>query len=322
MTGGNNEYVNALAVDPALQRSGWGSLLLDRLENEAARRGLGRVGLDTAKPATELIAWYERRGYRVVGNVHWEGKTYDSVVMHKTLAGANPSDEQASRYRELVAEREQADPAENPITSRMLALLGELTSREMLDACCGEGFFSRILAALGARVTGIDLSARLIEMARDRQQPNAMSPTEAIDYRVGDLSRPLPELDGRFDLIASLLALNDVRDYEGFARTLYGVGKAGARAVLSFNNPYSSLVRGHIKDYFESGAIGVYGGLSSRGVTAHYYHRTLEEYPDAFVGAGFQLAKLADVSWGEQHTLLPEGTRFPYGMVLVFDKPR
>ena len=144
---------------------------------------------------------------------------------------------------------------------------------------------------------------------------------EPIEYRVGDLSAPSPDLARRFDLIASHLALNDVRDYEGFARSLYAVGKPGARAVLSFNNPYSSLVRGHVKDYFESGATGVYGGMASRGVTAHYYHRTLEEYLDAFLCAGFRLAKLADVSWGEQHGLLPEGTRFPYGMVLTLNKP-
>ncbi len=235
---------------------------------------------------------------------------------------ANPWDEHASRYRELIAQQEREHPDRNPVTSRMLALLGELTGRDVLDACCGEGYFSRILAARGARVTGIDLSPRLIEMARERQTPNGNSPAEAIDYRVGDLSSPLHELDGRFDLIASHLALNDVRDHEGFARTLYAAGRGGARAVLSFNNPYSSLVRGHIADYFDSGAMGTYGGLASRGVTARYFHRTLEEYMDAFLGAGFTLAKLADVSWGEQHGLLPEGTRFPYGMVLAFDKRR
>src|SRR2546429_327635 len=68
----------------------------------------------------------------------------------------NPWDEHAERYRELVAEREHQDPEANPVVSRMLALLGDLGGRTVLDACCGEGFFSRILAGRGARVTGID----------------------------------------------------------------------------------------------------------------------------------------------------------------------
>jgi 2-polyprenyl-3-methyl-5-hydroxy-6-metoxy-1,4-benzoquinol methylase len=199
----------------------------------------------------------------------------------------------------------------------MLALLGDLTGREVLDACCGEGFLARVLAARGARVTGIDLSSRLIAMAR------AKDPDGAIDYRVGDLSRPLPELAGRFERIGSHLALNDVEDYQGFAATLASLAAPGARVVLALNNPYSSVVRGHITDYFECDALGFYGGLSEQqGITAHYYHRTLEEYLDAFLAAGFRLAKLADVP----HRVNPsprllEGSRFPFFMILAFDKP-
>jgi ribosomal protein S18 acetylase RimI-like enzyme len=77
--------VNALAVDPELQHSGLGRLVLERLERDAAKRGLSRTRLDTAKPLTDLIRWYERQGYRVVGEVHWEGKTYDSLILEKDL---------------------------------------------------------------------------------------------------------------------------------------------------------------------------------------------------------------------------------------------
>lgn len=83
---GTHAYVNWLAVDPELQGTGLGSVLLRRGEEEAAWRGLSRVRLDTAKPATELVSWYEHRGYRNVDETHWPGKTYDSVVMEKVLA--------------------------------------------------------------------------------------------------------------------------------------------------------------------------------------------------------------------------------------------
>jgi len=241
----------------------------------------------------------------------------------ETMSGlsdeTNPWDEYASRYRELIAEREREDPVANPVVSRMLQLLGDLASRIVLDACCGEGFFSRILAARGARVVGVDLSPRLIAMAREREALESQADREAIDYRVADLSRPLPDLSERFDLLASHLALDDVRDHVGFARTLYSLGKPEARAVLSFNNPYSSVVRGHITDYFDSSALGTYGGLSSRGVKARYYHRTLEEYLDTFLAAGFRLRKIADVS-PRQGDMLPKDARFPYGMILALDK--
>ncbi len=68
--------------------------------------------------------------------------------------------------------------------------------------------------------------------------------------------------------------------------------------------------------------MGAYGGLWQAGIKARYYHRTLEEYLDAFLAAGLRLTKLADVvdvfglPW-----LLPEGCRFPRFMVLAFEKP-
>ena len=148
------------------------------------------------------------------------------------------------------------------------------------------------------------------------------NPHGDIDYRVGDLSRPLQEFEGHFDLIGSHLALNDVYDYQGFAATLASLAKPGARVVLAFNNPYSSVVREHITDYFDSGATGMYGGLSEAGVKAHYYHRTLEEYLDAFLAAGFQLRKLADVPDRPNFPWLPpEHYRFPRFMILAFEKP-
>ena len=228
----------------------------------------------------------------------------------------NPWDEYAIEFGQWLERREAGRPESGGIVGRMLDLLGDLDGRETLDAGCGEGRLARILAAGGARVTGIDLSPRLIEMAR------AKDAAGDIDYRLADLSRPLPELTGAFDLIASHLVLNDVRDYRGFISNLSMMAKPGARLVLGFNNPYSSVVREHVADYFASGTMATYGGLWQAGIKARYYHRTLEEYLDAFLAAGLRLTKLADVvdvfglPW-----LLPEGCRFPRFMVLVFEQP-
>ena len=105
--------------------------------------------------------------------------------------GANPWDDYAPEYGEFVAGREQADLECDPILAGLLDLLGDIAGRDVLDAACGEGFLARRLAARGARVVGLDLSPRLIAMAR------AKDPAGAIDYRVADLSRPLPEFAGR-----------------------------------------------------------------------------------------------------------------------------
>src|SRR4029453_2132073 len=122
-------------------------------------------------------------------------------------------DRYADEYAAYVATREQDGPEHDQfgILPHMLGLLGDVAGQDVLDAGCGEGFLARILAGRGARVTGVDLSPRLIDAAR-RKDPDGQ-----IAYRVADLSRPLPELYGQFDLVGSYLALNDVADHRGFA---------------------------------------------------------------------------------------------------------
>jgi 2-polyprenyl-3-methyl-5-hydroxy-6-metoxy-1,4-benzoquinol methylase len=228
----------------------------------------------------------------------------------------NPWDAVAGEYGAWIARREQAGVGDDPIMARLLDLLGEMDGRTVLDAGCGEGFLARILAGRGARVTGVDLSPRLIDAAGKKDRDGL------IAYRVADLSRPLPDLDGHFDLIGSYMALNDVADYQRFAESVVRLVKPGGRVVLAFNNPYSSVVREHVTDYFASGTLGTYAGLGKAGVHVQYYHRTLEEYLDAFLAAGLRLVKLADVPDPGGHPwLLPRKCRFPRFMVLAFERP-
>ena len=43
------------------------------------------LALDTAKPAWQLIEWYERLGFAVVGSADWPETNYESVIMSKSL---------------------------------------------------------------------------------------------------------------------------------------------------------------------------------------------------------------------------------------------
>lgn len=51
----------------------------------AASENFEGLQLDTAKPALHLVNWYLKRGYKVVGEIHWDGKTYDSYIFEKDL---------------------------------------------------------------------------------------------------------------------------------------------------------------------------------------------------------------------------------------------
>ncbi len=229
-------------------------------------------------------------------------------------------DDFATEYAEEVTTREEKGIEHEPVIPRMLEIIGDVSGLTVLDAGCGEGYLARILAERGAIVTGIDISPRLIAMAQVK------NPEDKINYHVANLSQPLSEYQHHFDLIASHLVLNDVYDYKGFISTLGTLLKQGGRFVCSMNNPYSFVVRNHITNYFASGATIQYRGMAQRGVKVHAYQRTLEEYIDAFLAAGFQLQRLVDIPTPEKvlnyldDKLIPKGYQFPYFMILSFTK--
>ena len=73
------------AVDPNLQAKGLGRRMVSVVEARARERGVGELALDTAEPATHLIEWYARLGYRHVEFADWKHTNYRSVIMSKTL---------------------------------------------------------------------------------------------------------------------------------------------------------------------------------------------------------------------------------------------
>ena len=230
-------------------------------------------------------------------------------------------DDYSTEYAASVAIREQGGVEGDPygILPRFLELLGDVDGQSVLDAGCGEGYLARVLAARGAHVTGIDLSPRLIALARQK------TPGGEIDYRVADLSTRTSENTNRFDAVTSFLVLNDVEDFQGFAAALAALLKPGGRMVHAFNNPYAAVIRKHVANYFDSGVRSPYVGLWEAGIKTYHHHRTLEEYLDAFLINGMRLTKLADLSGRaivhEPGSILPEGYLFPRFMLVAFSKP-
>lgn len=106
--------------------------------------------------------------------------------------------------------------------------LGQFSGKEILDMGCGEGELSTQLAKLGARVTGIDISPELIEVARKRAAADAVQ--ERTEFLVWDiLEKPLP--GERFDLLTCSAVLHHV-DIGKFLPVLWASLKPGGIAVM------------------------------------------------------------------------------------------
>lgn len=117
----------------------------------------------------------------------------------------------------------------------LLRLVGDVTGRSVIDIACGEGFYTRMIRQRGAaRVLGVDLSARMIDLARATEAQQRLG----VEYQVGD-GRALGV--GRvFDLAVAAYLLNYARDRAELQAMCDGIAaclRPGGRFVTVNANP-------------------------------------------------------------------------------------
>jgi ubiquinone/menaquinone biosynthesis C-methylase UbiE len=105
-----------------------------------------------------------------------------------------------------------------------------------LDVGCGAGHVAELAAGAGARVTGIDLSPRLIEVAKARAEAGGYE----IDYRVGD-AEALDVEDASFDFVSSSFGMIFAPDHDATARELARVTRPGGRLGFSAWTPEGTI---------------------------------------------------------------------------------
>ena len=114
-----------------------------------------------------------------------------------------------------------------------------LSGLEVVDVGCGGGLLCEPLARLGAQVTGIDPSARNIEIAANHAARAGLE----IDYRAGTVEDLLAE--GRlFDAVLALEVVEHVPDLGEFVAACVAAAKPDARLFFATLNrtPQSFLL--------------------------------------------------------------------------------
>src|SRR5918996_3736926 len=115
-------------------------------------------------------------------------------------------------------------------------LVAGLPKGVALDAACGTGRLSALLAERGHRIIGVDSSPDMLARARER--------VPAGDFHLGDLSR-LPVPDDSVDLIVCSLALTHVPDLKPVLAEFARVLRPGGHLMTCDIHP----------DWLERGAI-------------------------------------------------------------------
>ncbi len=145
---------------------------------------------------------------------------------------------------------------------------------DWLDVGCGSGYFSRLLAARGAEVTGLDGSAEMIAAAQALQDKSTEFRFKMPRYEIENIEA-LDQRQDRFDGVVCLNVIEYLRDPEIRFADLVAMLRPGGTLVISAPNK-ASLVRN-----LQRGARSLFG---SKGRDAFAY---LNSSSNAWARKGF-----------------------------------
>jgi 2-polyprenyl-3-methyl-5-hydroxy-6-metoxy-1,4-benzoquinol methylase len=201
-----------------------------------------------------------------------------------------------------------------PAAQRLLNLQ---PAEHVLDIGCGNGLYSRRLAALGAHVVAFDFAEAMVEQARRYPTEHAAP----IAYHVLDATDETALLalgEGQFDAALSTMVLMDMAEIDPLFRALARLLRPGERFVFSvthpcFNQPravhmaemedvggelittYAVKIRGYMTPSIAAGA-----AIAGQPTPQLYFDRPLH----LLLGAGFAAGFVVDAL--EERAFAPE----------------
>jgi demethylmenaquinone methyltransferase/2-methoxy-6-polyprenyl-1,4-benzoquinol methylase len=160
---------------------------------------------------------------------------------------------------------------------RLIDLAAPATGDRALDLATGTGDIAFGLAARGARVVGLDVTPRMIELARAK----ASSAGSTATFLVGDmLALPFPS--GSFDTVTTGYGLRNVPDLAAAIDEIGRVLKSGGQALsLDFNRPSHWLVRAAYLRYLSVVGAALGWMLHRDPDTYRYIPASIRQYPGA-----------------------------------------
>lgn len=158
---------------------------------------------------------------------------------------------------------------------RVADLAEPVAGRRALDLATGTGDIAFGLAARGARVVGLDITVRMLQLAVSKDR------SRASHFIAGDMLT-LPFASAAFEVITTGYGLRNAADLTQAIDEIHRVLAPGGRFVsLDFNRPANAVVR-HAYLAYLTGVGGVVGWALHRDPdTYRYIAASLRHYPGA-----------------------------------------
>jgi ubiquinone/menaquinone biosynthesis C-methylase UbiE len=177
-----------------------------------------------------------------------------------------------------------------------LNLLGDVRGRHVLVLGCGGGQDIVALAKMGAgRITGVDVSTRQLEHARDvLMREDLLATTRLIHSSIEDLEAIEDE---SVDIAVSVHTLNYVEQADACFAETYRVAKRAGVFAFSVQHPadastFDDPPYGFEKPYFQAEFDWEWKSLG--GGSFRSYYRSVGEWFGLLTGAGFAVERLLE----------------------------
>ena len=228
----------------------------------------------------------------------------------KNSAGPNDYDSFAEAY----AAETEANLINGYYTRpAILDLAGDVAGRQILDVGCGAGPLLATLRERGAVVTGVDPSAKMLNLARQRLGEDAAL------HQAGLGGEPLPFPDGTFDDAIVCLVLHYLEDWNAPLAELRRVLAPGGRLIVAVNHPFVYKVLYPDADYLATHEYSEDYTFSGQNAVLTFWHRPLHAMTDAFPAAGFRIAVISEPHPAPgAHELFPDALKDADSAFLCF----
>jgi demethylmenaquinone methyltransferase/2-methoxy-6-polyprenyl-1,4-benzoquinol methylase len=174
---------------------------------------------------------------------------------------------------------------------RLASIAGDVRGKRVLDLACGTGDIAFEFRDRGASIVGVDITFRMVQLARMKAlaPPEPRTPTPALV--VGDMTS-LPIRDQQFDIVTTGYGLRNVPVLDTAIAEIRRVLRPdGLLLSLDFNRPSNAAVRAVYLAYLTvvGGALGFV--LHRDPDTYRYIPESIRKYPGAAAVAEMMRAR-------------------------------
>jgi SAM-dependent methyltransferase len=202
------------------------------------------------------------------------------------------------QLKHAVGREATAEALAQVVTLRALEhLIGPVGGRNILNLACGDGTLSRWLAAHGAKVTGVDISAEAIDSAKHRETGE----NHGISYFVGDAEDLYMIDDSAFDDVICHLSLDKFENLGSIVAEVSRIIRLGGRFIFSVDHPCFQLRTLTTTEQIpDENNHNYFAEKVTQGENGELRHRPLAAYINAVAARGFTVRRLIEPAADER----------------------